>query len=114
VDELDSSGSAPAWAGGVVLIAVYAAWARRRSRGTGPPPAVSLELLGSVRWAATLLLCCVTSVVLFSMLFLAPVLLQEVQRQSAIVTGLALLPQGVVMGLASALGNKIVGGGRAG
>jgi EmrB/QacA subfamily drug resistance transporter len=108
-----SSGSAPAWAGGVVLIAAYAAWARRRSRGAGPPPAVSLELLRSGRWAATLLLCCVASVVLFSMLFLAPVFLQEVQRQSAIVTGLALLPQGVVMGVASALGNKIVEGGRA-
>jgi predicted MFS family arabinose efflux permease len=48
-------------------------------------------------------------VVLFAMLFLAPVFLQQVQRHSATVTGLALLPQGVIMGFASALGNVIVG-----
>jgi predicted MFS family arabinose efflux permease len=42
------------------------------------------------------------------MLFLAPVFLQQVQRHSAEIAGLALLPQGVVMGLASALGNRIV------
>jgi MFS family permease len=105
--------SAPAWAGGLVLVAAYAAWARRRSRGSAGPPAVNLELLRSARWAGTLLLCCVASVVLFSMLFLAPVFLQEVQRRSATITGLALLPQGVVMGLAAALGNKIVDRGRA-
>lgn len=108
-----SAGSAPAWAGGLALAAAYAAWAARRSRSTGPPPAVNLELLRSARWAVTLLLCCVASVVLFSMLFLAPVFLQQVQRHSATITGLALLPQGVVMGLAAALGNAITGRSRA-
>ncbi len=108
-----SARSAPAWAGGLLLVTGYAAWARRRSRAGGIPPAVNLDLLRSARWAGTLALCCVASVVLFSMLFLAPVFLQEVQRHSATVTGLALLPQGVVMGVASALGNRIVGQGRA-
>ena len=107
-----SARSAPAWLGGLLLMAGYAAWAHRRSSGTGPPAAVSLELLRSPRWAATLLLCCVASVVLFSMLFLAPVFLQQVQRHSATITGLALLPQGVVMGFASVLGNVIVGSGQ--
>src|ERR1039457_3672794 len=109
-----SARSAPAWLGGLLLMAGYAAWAHRRSSGTGPPAAVSLELLRSPRWAATLLLCCVASVVLFSMLFLAPVFLQQVQRHSPPIPGLALLPQGVVMGFASALGNVIVGSGRTG
>jgi predicted MFS family arabinose efflux permease len=90
-------------------MAGYAAWSHRRSAGTGPAPAVSFELLRSARWSATLLLTCVASVVLFAMLFLAPVFLQQVQRHSATVTGLALLPQGVIMGFASALGNVIVG-----
>ena len=107
-----SAGSASAWAGGLVLVAAYAAWARK-APGRGTPPAVNLALLRSPRWAGTLLLCCAASVVLFSMLFLAPVFLQQVQRHSATVTGLALLPQGVVMGLAAALGNKIVDRGRA-
>jgi EmrB/QacA subfamily drug resistance transporter len=104
-----SARSAPAWLGGLVLMAGYAAWSHRRSAGTGPSPAVSFELLRSARWSATLLLTCVASVVLFAMLFLAPVFLQQVQGHSATVTGLALLPQGVVMGFASALGNVIVG-----
>jgi EmrB/QacA subfamily drug resistance transporter len=104
-----SARSAPAWFGGLVLMAGYAAWSHWRSAGTGPAPAVSFELLRSARWSATLLLTCVASVVLFAMLFLAPVFLQQVQRHSATVTGLALLPQGVIMGFASALGNVIVG-----
>jgi predicted MFS family arabinose efflux permease len=50
----------------------------------------------------------VASVVLFAVLFLAPVFLQDVQHRSATVTGLVLLPQGIVMGLASWLGNSVV------
>ncbi len=42
------------------------------------------------------------------MLFLAPVFLQDIQHASTLVTGLVLLPQGVVMGLASWLGNVVV------
>ena len=53
------------------------------------------------------------SVVLFAVLFLAPVFLQDVQHRSATVTGLVLLPQGIVMGLASWLGNSVVERGKA-
>ena len=54
------------------------------------------------------------SVVLFAVLFLAPVFLQDVQHRSATVAGLVLLPQGIVMGLASWLGNSVVEPGRPG
>ncbi len=53
------------------------------------------------------------SVVLFAVLFLAPVFLQDVQHRSATVTGLVLLPPGIVMGLASWLGNSVVERGKA-
>jgi hypothetical protein len=55
----------------------------------------------------------VASVVLFAVLFLAPVFLQDIQHHPATVTGLVLLPQGVVMGLASWLGSIVVDRGQA-
>ncbi len=89
-----------------------AAWAvsgERAKSGAGrAPAAVSLSLLASPRRALTLALACITSVVLFAMLFLAPVFLQQVQHHSTTVTGLVLLPQGVVMGLASWLGSTAI------
>jgi len=78
-----------------------------------PPPAVSLAPLRSPRRALTLALACVASVVLFAVLFLAPVFLQQIQHHSATVTGLVLLPQGVVMGLASWLGSALIERGKA-
>ena len=47
------------------------------------------------------------------MLFLAPVFLQQIQHHGTTVTGLVLLPQGVVMGLASWLGSVLVERGKA-
>jgi predicted MFS family arabinose efflux permease len=98
-----SAASAPAWLGGLALIGGYLLW--YRGRGT---PAVNLSVLGAPRRALTLALACVASVVLFSVLFLAPVYLQDIQHHSTGVTGLALLPQGVVMGLASWLGSVLI------
>ena len=74
----------------------------------GVPPAVNLSVLGAPHRALTLALACAASVVLFAVLFLAPVYLQDIQHASTLVTGLVLLPQGVVMGLASWLGNVVV------
>jgi predicted MFS family arabinose efflux permease len=51
-------------------------------------------------------------VVLFAVLFLAPVFLQQIQGHSTTVTGLVLLPQGIVMGLASWLGSVVIERGR--
>jgi EmrB/QacA subfamily drug resistance transporter len=103
-----SAASAPAWLGGLALIGGYLLW--YRGRGT---PAVNLSVLGAPRRALTLALACVASVVLFSVLFLAPVYLQDIQHHSTGVTGLALLPQGVVMGLTSWLGSVLIERGQA-
>ena len=108
-----SGAAAPAWTGGLVLIAGYLLWARLRAHSHARPPAVNLSLLASPLRSVTLALACVASVVLFAVLFLAPVFLQDVQHRSATVTGLVLLPQGIVMGLASWLGNSVVERGQA-
>ena len=112
-----SAASAPAWLAGLALIGGYLLWYRHRP-GRRPvvgssAPAVNLSVLGSPRRALTLALACVASVVLFSVLFLAPVFLQDIQHRTTGVTGLALLPQGVVMGLASWLGSVLIERGRA-
>ncbi|MEU6431343.1 MFS transporter [Microbispora sp. NPDC046973] len=46
-------------------------------------------------------------VVLFAVLFLAPLYLQTIQHHSSVVTGLALLPQGLTMGLSAPLGDRV-------
>jgi EmrB/QacA subfamily drug resistance transporter len=102
-----SAGAAPAWAGGLALVAAYVVRERRPAAGRAPAP-VSLGLLRSPARALTLALACIASVVLFAMLFLAPVFLQQIQHHGVTVTGLVLLPQGVVMGLASWLGSVLV------
>jgi EmrB/QacA subfamily drug resistance transporter len=106
-----SPGSAPAWAGGLALVACYVL-AERAGRGRRAA-AVNLGLLRSPARALTLALACVASVVLFAVLFLAPVFLQQIQHHGTTVTGLVLLPQGVVMGLASWLGSVLIERGRA-
>src|SRR5262249_7832893 len=114
-----SPGSAPAWAGGLVLVACYVLRERRagRERTVGrerrAPAAVNLSLLRSPARALTLGLACVASVVLFAVLFLAPLFLQQIQHHGTTVTGLVLLPQGVVMGLASWLGSVLIERGKA-
>jgi EmrB/QacA subfamily drug resistance transporter len=105
-----SAASAPAWLGGLALIGGYLLWYRHPGRRA---PAVNLSVLAAPRRVLTLALACVASVVLFSVLFLAPVYLQDIQHRTAGVTGLALLPQGVVMGLASWLGSVLIERGRA-
>ena len=47
-----------------------------------------------------------SSVVAFAAVFLVPVFTQTVQRHTAFATGLALLPQGVITGLGTALGQR--------
>jgi len=103
-----SAGSAPAWAGGLALVACYVWRERQAGRGHRAPPAVNLSLLRSPARALTLALACVAGVVLFAVLFLAPVFLQQIQHHGTTVTGLVLLPQGIVMGLAAWLGSVLV------
>ena len=79
-----SAASAPAWLGGLALIGGYLLWYRGwPGRARGASPAVNLSVLGAPRRALTLGLACVASVVLFSVLFLAPVYLQDIQHRTA-------------------------------
>jgi EmrB/QacA subfamily drug resistance transporter len=97
-----SSESWPYWTSGPVLLVVYALWAIRRA-----DPAVSLKLLRHRQTALALAVTSVAAVVLFAVLFLIPVFMEEIQGVSAMITGLALLPQGVVTGVGTLLGEKL-------
>ncbi|HEX6500914.1 MAG TPA: DHA2 family efflux MFS transporter permease subunit [Micromonosporaceae bacterium] len=94
-----SDRSWPYWTAGLVLLAGYLLWASRREH-----PAVDLRLLRSPQPALAIWLCVLTSVALFAVLFLIPILVQNLQGHSALASGLVLLPQGIVMGLSTRLG----------
>jgi EmrB/QacA subfamily drug resistance transporter len=103
-----SARSLPYWLAGLVLVAGYTGWALRR-----PHPAVDLRLLRRGQSGLAVWLCVLTSVALFSVLFLLPILVQDLQRHGALASGLVLLPQGIVMGLSTRLGQRL-GASRAG
>jgi EmrB/QacA subfamily drug resistance transporter len=107
-----SPGSALAWGGGLALVACYVVRYGQARRHRAPAP-VNLGLLRSPARAFTLALACIASLVLFAVLFLAPVFLQQIQHHGTTVTGLVLLPQGIVMGLASWLGSVLIERGKA-
>jgi EmrB/QacA subfamily drug resistance transporter len=94
----------PYWLGGLILILLYARWAAGRRE-----PAVDLRLLRSGRSALTVVLCVLASVALFGVLFLLPILVQNIQGHGALASGLVLLPQGVVMGLSTKVGRDFTG-----
>ncbi|HET9138846.1 MFS transporter, partial [Actinophytocola sp.] len=93
--------AAPVTAGAALLLG-YLLWARRRAE-----PAVDLALLRHRQSALALVLSVLSSVVAFAAVFLLPVFTQTVQGHSAFATGLALLPQGVITGLGTALGQRL-------
>jgi len=88
---------------GAVLLAGYAATAGRAEQ-----PALDLELARSLAGALALTLCAAASVVTFAAVFLLPVFIQDVQGHSALAAGLAMLPQGVITGLSTTLGQRIL------
>jgi predicted MFS family arabinose efflux permease len=87
---------------GILLLVAYTAWALRQQQ-----PAVDLALLRHRQSALALGLSVLSSVVAFAAVFLLPVFTQTVQHHSALSTGLALLPQGVITGLGTALGQRL-------
>jgi EmrB/QacA subfamily drug resistance transporter len=95
-------GSWPYWSAGFLLLAAYVGWALRRSN-----PAVDVGLLRDAQTALALSLSVLASVVLFVMLFLMPVFIQDLQGYTVLVAGLALLPQGILTGVGTVLGNKL-------
>lgn len=88
-------------AGGGLLLA-YVVWALRRRH-----PAVDLKLLRHGQPALAVALCTVASVVMFAMLVLIPIFMENIQGDSALVAGLALLPQGLVTGIGLVVGDKL-------
>ena len=92
----------PLWTLGLLLILAYCAWAPTRAH-----PAVDLRLLRRGQSALAVWLCVITSVALFSVLFLLPVLIQDVQGHGPLAAGLVLLPQGIVMGLSTRAGQRL-------
>jgi EmrB/QacA subfamily drug resistance transporter len=95
-----------AWAplaGGLVLLVGYVLWALRRAH-----PAVDVQLVRHFDSGLALILQVLCSVVAFGTVFLVPVFTQSVQGHSAVDTGLALLPQGIVMGVGTWVGQKLM------
>ena len=90
-------------AAGAMLLAGYAARAARH-----PHPVLDLALLRRRTPALGMLLCALASVVTFAAVFVLPVFTQAVQGHSAAATGLALLPQGIITGLGTVLGQKLL------
>lgn len=96
-----------AWAplgGGLLLLVAYTLWALRRAH-----PAVDVKMILHRNSALALVLQILCSVVAFGTVFLIPVFTQSVQGYSAVETGLALLPQGIIMGLGTVVGQKLSG-----
>lgn len=87
---------------GLALLAGYVLWAQRRTH-----PALRLDVVRGGQSLLALGLQVLSSVIAFGTVFLMPVFTQEVQGHTALATGLALLPQGVVMGLGTVLGQKM-------
>jgi EmrB/QacA subfamily drug resistance transporter len=90
--------------GGLLLLVIYTFWALRR-----PHPAVNVGMIRHKNSALALVLQVMCSVVAFGTVFLLPVFTQSVQGFSAFDTGLALLPQGIIMGLGTFVGQKLSG-----
>jgi len=89
-------------ASGLVLLVAYTFWALRV-----PHPAVNLAMVRTRTSILALVLQVLCSVVAFGTVFLMPVFTESVQGHSALATGVALLPQGVIMGLGTWVGQRL-------
>lgn len=92
----------PFWVAGVVLLLFYFIWGLRH-----PHPAVEIKLFRSGSTALAVGLCALTSVVMFSIIVIVPVFMENVQQHSALTAGLTLLPQAIVMGMGTVVGNTV-------
>jgi hypothetical protein len=86
---------------GSALLAGYAGWAARTDQ-----PALDLTLARNGTAALALTLCATASVVTFAAVFLLPLFMQEAQGHTALPAGLAMLPQGLITGLSTTLGQR--------
>jgi EmrB/QacA subfamily drug resistance transporter len=102
----DGWGSAASWLpllGGAALLGGYAAWSGRAEQ-----PALNLALARRGSSALAFTLCAMASVVTFAAVFLLPVFMEDVQGHSPWAAGLAMLPQGVITGLSTTLGQRVL------
>jgi EmrB/QacA subfamily drug resistance transporter len=102
----DGWSAAACWAplaAGAALLAVYGQWAAGR-----PQPALDLSLAREPVGALSMGLCALAAVVTWAAVFLLPVFVQSVQGRSALAAGLALAPQGLITGLSTALGQRVL------
>jgi EmrB/QacA subfamily drug resistance transporter len=97
-----SIGIFPFLVAGVALIGAYVLWAMGRRN-----PAINLKLIRHLQTALALTISIIAAVVLFAVLFLLPVFMESFQGLSVEVAGLALLPQGLVTGIGTVLGDKL-------
>jgi EmrB/QacA subfamily drug resistance transporter len=88
---------------GAGLLVGYATWASKADQ-----PALNLSLARNGRAALAVMLCATASVVTFAAVFLLPVFMQEAQGHSALAAGLAMLPQGVITGLSTTFGQRVL------
>jgi EmrB/QacA subfamily drug resistance transporter len=88
---------------GGVLLAGYG-WRALRQ----PSPALDVSLARRRVPALSMGLCAMASVVTWAAVFLLPVFVQGVQGRSALAAGIAMAPQGVVTGISTALGGKVL------
>jgi len=93
----------PVAAGGAALLAGYGWHATRRES-----PALDVALAREPVAALSMGLCAMASVVTWAAVFLLPVFVQSVQGRSALAAGIAMAPQGVITGLSTALGGKVL------
>lgn len=98
-----SLGAGGSLAAGLALLALYVLWAPRR-----PNPPVDLAMVRDRRAALGLGLQVICSIVAFGTVFLMPVFTESVQGHTAMQTGLALLPQGILMGVGTWAGQRLV------
>jgi predicted MFS family arabinose efflux permease len=91
----------PFWSAGVLVFGMSLVWERGRA-----VPAVDLRVLARAQSALAVWLCMLTSCVMFAVVFLLPVVLQNVQGHTALASGLVMLPQGLLMGLSTRWGIK--------
>ena len=102
----DGWGAAACWAplaAGAALLAAYRRWAAGR-----PQPALDLSLARQPAAALSMGLCALAAVVTWAAVFLLPVFVQSVQGRSALAAGLAMAPQGVITGVSTALGSRVL------
>lgn len=93
----------PYLAGGGLLLAGYA-WHARRTES----PALDVSLAAERIPALSMGLCAMASVVTWAAVFLLPVFVQGAQGRGALAAGIAMAPQGIVTGLSTALGGKVL------